>query len=140
VVRAVIFTTPEAILFELAKHLSPGNENVKCGDIIASIRDLAQIALAATENIEDSEKAVKRLSLRLGIERQYRERMALCPDHRDKANGICIACQAEKRTREEMRLEVSRPSGLMTGAGNLVSGVGSPEDGPLAGESKAGRS
>lgn len=32
------------VLAELAKHLSPGNENVRCGDVLASIKDLAQIA------------------------------------------------------------------------------------------------
>jgi hypothetical protein len=37
-------------LRELSKHLSPENQNVKNGDIIACIRDLAQIALTSKEN------------------------------------------------------------------------------------------
>ena len=36
------------------------------------------------------------------IERAAYERLALCSDHRDKATGRCIVCQAEERTQEEM--------------------------------------
>lgn len=35
-------------------------------------------------------------------ERQV-DRFALCPDHRDKATGRCVVCQAEERTRIELR-------------------------------------
>lgn len=33
------------------------------------------------------------------IERRAYDRLALCPDHRDKANGRCIVCVAEERER-----------------------------------------
>lgn len=33
----------------------------------------------------------------------YIERLALCPDHRDKATGRCVVCVAEERTRREER-------------------------------------
>ena len=37
-----------------------------------------------------------------GLE-QYVNRLALCSDHRDKGAGRCIVCQAEERTRKEIR-------------------------------------
>lgn len=43
--------TPDAMA-EIAKYLDTNNENVKRGDLIASIRDLAQIAVSATNNCE----------------------------------------------------------------------------------------
>jgi hypothetical protein len=36
------------------------------------------------------------------MERAY-DRLMLCSDHRDKANGRCLVCVAEERTRREMR-------------------------------------
>jgi hypothetical protein len=36
---------------------------------------------------------------------RFIERIALCPDHRDKATGRCIVCVAEERTRGERRSE-----------------------------------
>jgi hypothetical protein len=38
------------------------------------------------------------------LERQY-DRLALCPDHRDKVTGRCVVCIAEERTRYEAQLE-----------------------------------
>jgi hypothetical protein len=37
------------------------------------------------------------------MERRALERLNLCSDHRDKAAGLCIVCQAEHRTRDEYR-------------------------------------
>ena len=34
---------------------------------------------------------------------RYVERLALCPDHRDKTSGRCVACDGERRGREEER-------------------------------------
>ena len=48
--------TLDDVRAELAKHLSPGNENVTQGDVLASIRDLAQIAVSATGNCLELEK------------------------------------------------------------------------------------
>ncbi len=36
------------------------------------------------------------------LQRQY-DRLALCPDHRDKATGRCVVCQAEDRAKQEER-------------------------------------
>jgi len=33
------------------------------------------------------------------------DRLNLCPDHRDKATGVCVVCQAETRTRRMMEDE-----------------------------------
>lgn len=41
------------------------------------------------------------LQIRL-LQRQV-ERLALCPDHRDKATGRCVICVAEERTRQDER-------------------------------------
>lgn len=53
---------------------------------------------------EQAESVVARLRaerVRLEhVERAY-ERLDLCPDHRDKANGRCLACQAEANVRAE---------------------------------------
>lgn len=46
--------------------------------------------------------------LELRLLRRQVERMALCPDHRDKATGRCIVCQAEERTRQELA-DIARP-------------------------------
>lgn len=43
----------DAAMLEIAKHLSPGNENVRTGDIVASIRDLAQAKLSAMGLLEE---------------------------------------------------------------------------------------
>jgi predicted ribosome quality control (RQC) complex YloA/Tae2 family protein len=42
------------------------------------------------------------------IEKQAYDRLALCPDHRDKASGVCVVCQAEARTRDEALAEIGR--------------------------------
>lgn len=38
---------------EVAKYLSPGNENVRQGDVIASIRDMAQIMVTSKDNLAE---------------------------------------------------------------------------------------
>lgn len=43
------------------------------------------------------------LKFELDALRRQVERLALCPDHRDKADGRCIVCVAEERTRAEVR-------------------------------------
>ena len=52
----------EEILAELSKHLSPTNENVRRGYVIAAIRDLAQAALSQRENADDAEAKVATLT------------------------------------------------------------------------------
>ena len=49
-------------LAEIWKWLSPENENVKRGDLIAAIRDLAQVAMSETGNSETLEAEVARLT------------------------------------------------------------------------------
>jgi hypothetical protein len=46
----------------VALSLSPENENVKCGDLCASINDLRQIAMSATEEMERLTILVRHLS------------------------------------------------------------------------------
>lgn len=46
----------------------------------------------------------------LRLLRRQVERMALCPDHRDKGTGRCIVCQAEERTRNELIEASQSPS------------------------------
>ena len=41
---------------EIARHLSPENANVTAGDLVASIRDLAQVALTSKGNVEDLQR------------------------------------------------------------------------------------
>lgn len=40
-------------LLEIAKHLTPGNENVTRGDLVACIRDLAQVAQSSRDTVEE---------------------------------------------------------------------------------------
>lgn len=47
------FSIP-AVQAEVAKHLSPENENVKQGDIIASIRDMAQVMVTSRDNAAEA--------------------------------------------------------------------------------------
>ena len=48
------------IVDELRRHL-PDNENVRRGDVVASIRDLAQIAVSGKDLVRDQREAVRRL-------------------------------------------------------------------------------
>lgn len=51
---------------------------------------------------QDSPDDAREKLIRESAER-FIDRLALCPDHRDKATGRCIVCQAEERTRAELR-------------------------------------
>lgn len=52
-------------------------------------------------------ETIAQLKRRLEIsERQY-DRLALCPDHRDKATGRCIACDGETRSRRAAQAEIA---------------------------------
>jgi hypothetical protein len=58
---------------------------------------------------------VGKLERMVEIEKRAYDRLALCPDHRDKANGTCIVCKAEHVTRQELHAEyreklASRPT------------------------------
>lgn len=72
-----------------------------------------QLCLAVPQLVEQRERAeaaealvlqqqeeIARLTRINEIERRNYERLALCPDHRDKASGRCIVCQAETRSKE----------------------------------------
>lgn len=48
---------------EIAKYLSPQNENVVQRDLVASIRDLAQIAITRKDVIVELEAQVRDLQL-----------------------------------------------------------------------------
>lgn len=48
-------------VMEIAKHLDPNNENVRRGDLIASIRDLAQIAISERGNAETMEARLEEI-------------------------------------------------------------------------------
>lgn len=63
--------------------------------IPAAMRDAAALLEGAPSPEPQQELEVRLL-------RRQVERMALCPDHRDKATGRCIVCQAEERTRQEL--------------------------------------
>jgi len=45
------------------------------------------------------------LDAQLRITERALDRLSLCSDHRDKATGHCVVCQAEERTRAEIRAE-----------------------------------
>lgn len=51
----------ERLLQELSRHLSPDNENVKRGYVIAAIRDLAQVAMSEKGNAETAESSLSAL-------------------------------------------------------------------------------
>lgn len=72
-----------AALVEIGKYLSPQNMNVLSGDLIASIRDLAQIALSGMENTSALERKLEHEVGRLTEENNqlrdaaFRQRLAL---------------------------------------------------------------
>ena len=55
-------------LAECAKWLSPGNENVTRGYLVACIRDLAQALMSHRGNAEAAEAEVSRLKHSIGSE------------------------------------------------------------------------
>lgn len=57
----------EAAKTEAAKYLSPNNENVKCGYLVAMIRDLAQIKVTAQGNAEDAMRLLKGRDEQIGM-------------------------------------------------------------------------
>ena len=63
----------------------------------------------AAEPLEEPYVHKREKALRASAE-HYIERLALCPDHRDKATGRCIVCQAEERTRQELRAAAQEAS------------------------------
>ena len=64
-----------AIQLEIGKHLSAGNENVRVGDVVASIRDLAQIAVSNTGNFLELSKQYEALAATLAACRLERGRL-----------------------------------------------------------------
>lgn len=66
------------------------------GNDVCAILDAVRAALVAER---PRELEIERR--RRGMAERQVERLALCPDHRDKATGRCIVCQAEERTRME---------------------------------------
>lgn len=69
------------------------------GEIPTSIGPMLRYGAAA----EDARRRAEHIA---GIECRQLERLALCPDHRDKASGQCIVCQAETRTAESLRAQL----------------------------------
>lgn len=63
---------------------------------------------AYVERINNLERELAITQAKLRGAEHYFERLKLCPDHRDKTGDYCIVCQAEKRTKEEARLEAKR--------------------------------
>lgn len=93
----------QALASEITVHVV----NANAGDGYVMFDDgqsLVPIIESALRAVQQSEK---RLQFRLeSAERAY-DRLNLCPDHRDKSNGICICCQAEKNVREEQRERIA---------------------------------
>lgn len=58
-------------------------------------------AIAMTESGRPERADRPQLELRLRLAERAYERLNLCPDHRDKASGTCIVCEAERRTAQE---------------------------------------
>lgn len=61
------------------------------------------LAQAPVYPSSEQEPFAARLARVVEIERRAYDRLALCPDHRDKATGRCIVCVAEERTKRELR-------------------------------------
>jgi hypothetical protein len=51
----------------------------------------------------DLHRTILKLERIIEIQRAAMDRLALCPDHRDKATGVCIVCQAELRGKLQER-------------------------------------
>jgi GNAT superfamily N-acetyltransferase len=85
-------------------------------------RSCAAIEAALSASPEAREGAVETAIGKAAV--QQLERLALCPDHRDKAIGVCIVCQAEKRTREELRAEGEALRGWQTCSVEAKNGEG----------------
>lgn len=49
------------------------------------------------------QSTLKKTEQHLLLAQRALERLALCPDHRDKYTGRCIVCVAEERTRRELK-------------------------------------
>ena len=47
--------------------------------------------------------------LKARLDARYIERLNICPDHRDKANGRCVVCVAEERGRVEAQAALPAP-------------------------------
>jgi hypothetical protein len=56
------------ICAEMAKHLSPENENVKRGYWVAALRDMAQIMVTSKDNARDAFGEIARLREALGLQ------------------------------------------------------------------------
>ena len=89
-------------------ELSPGVGDDAQRYALAVLDDvLAEAAPTLAGTLQADEAALAqemaRLQLRVTLAERQVERMALCPDHRDKATGRCIVCQAEERTTQEHR-------------------------------------
>lgn len=57
----------------------------------------------------ETRRAWAMLSLELAELRRFEQRMALCPDHRDKQTGEwCAICREEHRVRQEIRDDARR--------------------------------
>lgn len=88
----------------------------KTGELVVRLADAVRVieqraegvsawigSAAAGFMISDLKRVATRDRNMAIADRHYIERLALCPDHRDKATGRCIVCQAEERTRQELR-------------------------------------
>ena len=68
--RATKITESETIvddaLDELRQHLTPGNENVTRGYVVAAIRDLAQIAVSSRDVADEYERTIASIATMLG--------------------------------------------------------------------------
>lgn len=62
--------------------------------------DLAVVPALAAPPVPEGDK---KTAVMLEHAQHYIDRLALCADHRDKATGRCVVCQAEERTRQEVR-------------------------------------
>jgi hypothetical protein len=69
-------------------------------------------AMSLTQRVDAVMTAVQREHAlsehRIEIATRAYDRLALCPDHRDKASGRCIVCTAEERTRVGLQTEKGR--------------------------------
>lgn len=76
--------------------------------------DEQEVVRRLMDEKKQAEAEIAKAKVIIELAQRAYDRLALCPDHRDKTNGTCIVCMAERRTQQEAVAEIARLRAKLT--------------------------
>jgi DNA repair exonuclease SbcCD ATPase subunit len=106
------------------------NAHFACGAVHCT--ESAHLLKEAANALDAKEKQIAVATRKAEIIQRGYDRLNLCSDHRDKANGTCICCQVERNVREELKAQIADLIAKNTGLRELCQQRSKESDEKLA--------